>query len=210
MGQTAPLPSVPGLSPADIVANGAYVWEYIDAWVGPNVHRLMYAAADAPGMYWQLYYGSADVGYFFRVATNDGNTHVRWVITDTNGGIIESSDIKSCVYSSDYNFYYNGTSSGGANTIVNFGLSPYESNVDARTDLLNYVGGDPIEYRLTNCEAPGAPTRAYQGRVVTVNFEPSENFGFLSAADVYVTNNGVPIESTFSGNTLTFTMPAPA
>lgn len=66
----------------------------------------------------------------------------------------------------------------------------------------------PITYRLTNCTAPLAPTSAVVGSIVNVPISFQSGYGIVNPeSDIYVTNNGVIVPSTYSNNTLTFTMP---
>lgn len=67
-----------------------------------------------------------------------------------------------------------------------------------------------ITYRDTNCTHSG-PTEAIIGDTVTVNYTFPEGYGIVNpSSDVYVTNNGVLIPSTYANGTLTFTMPDPS
>lgn len=67
-----------------------------------------------------------------------------------------------------------------------------------------------ISYRLTNCSAPDAPQSANIGDTVNVNFTFPEGFGIVNSSDVYVTNNGVVVPSSYANGRLTFTMPDPS
>lgn len=67
----------------------------------------------------------------------------------------------------------------------------------------------PITYRLTNCTAPDAPTEAAVGDSVSVSFVYTEGYGITDNTNVYVTNNGVIVPSTYSDGVLTFEMPDP-
>ena len=86
-------------------------------------------------------------------------------------------------------------------------LSYYNNDSEAIAALANSFVSSSITYRLSNCTAPSAPQSASSGDTVTVNLVPDTGFVFVAASDVYVTNNGVVVASTLSGNTLTFTMP---
>lgn len=69
----------------------------------------------------------------------------------------------------------------------------------------------PITYRLTNCTAPSAPTEAVVGDTVTVPLSFNSGYGIVNpSSDIYVTNNGVLVPSSYSDNILTFTMPDPS
>lgn len=66
----------------------------------------------------------------------------------------------------------------------------------------------PITYRLTNCTAPSAPIEAVTGDTVTVPLQFTDGYGIVNpSSDVYVTNNGVIVPSSYTNGTLTFTMP---
>lgn len=102
-------------------------------------------------------------------------------------------------------------------------IQTYEENiyllpsyVDAYTsyeDLYNALSElafEPINYRLTNCTAPQAPTEAAIGSTVTVPLVFPPNYGVVNTSNAYVTNNGVVIPSSYSNGVLTFTMPDPS
>lgn len=67
----------------------------------------------------------------------------------------------------------------------------------------------PITYRLTNCTAPDAPSEAVVGDTVSVPFVFPDGYGIVNNENVYVTNNGVIVPSTYSDGVLTFEMPDP-
>lgn len=68
----------------------------------------------------------------------------------------------------------------------------------------------PITYRLTNATAPDAPTEAEIGDTVTVDLEFPEGYGIVNPqTDIYVTCNGVTVQSSYSAGRLVFTMPDP-
>lgn len=69
----------------------------------------------------------------------------------------------------------------------------------------------PITYRLTNCSIDSAPTKAAVGDTVTVQLSFTSGYGIVNpSSDVYVTNNGVLVPSTYADGTLTFIMPDPS
>lgn len=68
----------------------------------------------------------------------------------------------------------------------------------------------PITYRPTNCSFPNAPTEAAVGDEVVVPVTFPDGYGIVNNSDIYVTNNGVIIPSTYSNGQLTFTMPDPS
>lgn len=67
----------------------------------------------------------------------------------------------------------------------------------------------PITYRLTNCSAPDAPVEAAVGDTVSVPFVFPDGYGIVNSENVYVTNNGVVVPSTYSDGVLNFEMPDP-
>lgn len=96
-----------------------------------------------------------------------------------------------------------------SNSIITSG---YPTIRDAFADM-DFVSryGIPITYRLSNCTAISAPTQAYVGEIVRVPIDFPAGYGIVNpTTDVYVTNNGVTIPSTYSGGALTFTMPDPS
>lgn len=67
-----------------------------------------------------------------------------------------------------------------------------------------------ITYRDTNCVSSG-PTEASVGDVVQVDYTFPDGYGIVNpSTDIYVTNNGVVVPSSYSNGTLTFTMPDPS
>lgn len=99
-------------------------------------------------------------------------------------------------------------SSGEYNSYNNLYIDAYSTKEDLLRDLYRIY---PITYRLTNCTAPSAPTKATVGDTVTVPFQFTSGYGIVNpASDVYVTNNGVIVPSQYSNGVLTFTMPDPS
>lgn len=68
----------------------------------------------------------------------------------------------------------------------------------------------PITYRPTNCSFLGAPTEAAIGDIVVVPVSFPDGYGLVNESNIYVTNNGVVIPSSYSNGQLTFTMPDPS
>ena len=103
------------------------------------------------------------------------------------------------------------TAQGTASEELVWALDPYETEAEA-LDAINEAVGRyyPITYRLTNCEAPYAPAEALVGDTVEVPFTFQEGYGVVNNDNVYVTNNGVIIPSTYANGVLTFTMPDPS
>lgn len=93
----------------------------------------------------------------------------------------------------------------------NFPFELETTNYATVNDFVSVVyAAYPITYRLTNCTAPSAPSEALVGDTVTVPLVFSEGYGISNTENVYVTNNGVLVPSTYSNGTLTFTMPDPS
>ncbi len=91
------------------------------------------------------------------------------------------------------------------NDLIEFYLDPYNSLEDA---IAAIADTSIITYRLVNCTAPSAPQSAISGSTVNVNLQFPEGFGIINPEnDVYVTNNGTRIPSTYNNGLLTFTMP---
>lgn len=95
-------------------------------------------------------------------------------------------------------------------TFISSNLDMYGSREEARI-ALGFYDAYPITYRLTNCTAPTAPAEAAIGATVTVSFQFTTGYGIVNpSSDVYVTNNGVVIPSSYANGMLTFTMPDPS
>lgn len=91
------------------------------------------------------------------------------------------------------------------------GIQPYNSLkevLDAFDELFGIIY--PITYRPTNCSFPGAPVEALVGDTVIVPVSFPDGYGLANESNIYVTNNGVAIPSTYSNGQLTFTMPDPS
>ena len=65
----------------------------------------------------------------------------------------------------------------------------------------------PITYRPINCSFANAPTEAAVGDTVVVSVTFPDGYGLVNESNIYVTNNGVVIQSSYSNGQLTFTMP---
>lgn len=68
----------------------------------------------------------------------------------------------------------------------------------------------PITYRPINCSFPNAPTEALIGDTVVVPVSFPDGYGLVNESNIYVTNNGVIIPSTYINGQLMFTMPDPS
>lgn len=130
-----------------------------------------------------------------------------------------------CGTSVTNNYYFVGSTTlqAGINysAVPNNFLSPvgfqlgldkiYDNIEDALLAIKVYLGlAAPITYRVTNARHSG-PEYGTIGEVVNVSCSFPEGYGIVNpSTDVYVTNNGVLIPSTYSNGTLTFTMPDPS
>lgn len=83
-------------------------------------------------------------------------------------------------------------------------------NSDLSWVEFDFVNTYPITYRPTNCSFPNAPTEAAVGENVVVPVTFPDGYGLVNESNIYVTNNGVVISSTYSNGQLTFTMPDPS
>lgn len=124
-----------------------------------------------------------------------------------NSGKVEFSTHQSAYYLGYQVLLLNGTPAlfqGPDTSSIPSGTYIYDS-VDDVFAAPTY----PITYRLTNCTAPSAPDEAAVGDTVTVPFVFEDGYGIVNDANVFVTNNGVVIPSTYANGHLTFTMPDP-
>lgn len=116
-----------------------------------------------------------------------------------------------CPYSSRITF--TGNSSWGETPHFPGALNYYSTEADAVDAIVSVVGPGPapintITYRLTNCTAPAAPEQAESGSLVTVHLTPDSGYAFINpSSDIYVTNNGVAVVSSYANGVLHFTMP---
>lgn len=83
------------------------------------------------------------------------------------------------------------------------------TSIEEAAEYIYNLGRYPITYRLTNCTAPNAPSEASIGDTVRVPLVFPEGYGIVNNANVYVTNNGAIVSSTYSDGVLTFEMPDP-
>lgn len=114
-------------------------------------------------------------------------------------------DLASTVYSPGIIFpNYIGFSAEG---VLNAGLSIFD-NINQIKAAFGIAF--PITYRPTNCSFPNAPTEAAVGDTVIVPVTFPDGYGLVNESNIYVTNNGVAVPSTYSNGQLTFTMPDPS
>lgn len=99
------------------------------------------------------------------------------------------------------------------NTLVsdNYYTNTSLDGYSTREELLSAIAlyrGKAITYRLTNCSIATAPSEAVTGETVNASFTFPEGYGIINtSSDIYVTNDGVVIPSTYVDGVLTFTMP---
>lgn len=106
------------------------------------------------------------------------------------------------------NFYYIGTSTGVLESL-GIPVPVYASYNSAISSLDTATLDYPITYRDTNATHSG-PVKAAIGDTVTVEYTFPDGYGIVNSSDIYVTNNGVLVPSTYANGTLTFTMPDPS
>ncbi len=135
-----------------------------------------------------------------------------------------STDSTGMTNTGSYNTYYNlqsilvngeyvgGTHLANPDASVN---TIYYNGIYADVPLISSIydviaPSYPITYRPTNCSFPNAPTEATVGNTVVVPVTFPAGYGLVNESNIYVTNNGVVIPSTYSNGQLTFTMPDPS
>lgn len=110
--------------------------------------------------------------------------------------VTASSMTASSVTSSPYTLtgYYTDSYSTCEDMISAIGVEPIGEN-------------EPITYRLTNCTTTGPDSAPPRSRVsIPLTFPTGYNI-IDPLSDVYVTNNGVIIPSSYTNGTINFTMP---
>lgn len=110
-------------------------------------------------------------------------------------------------YREDLGVYYFYAIERNKNLDPSYYIEGFETNGDMVNAFLNTTKY-PITYRLTNASIDSAPTEAAAGEIVNASFTFPEGYGIVNtSSDIYVTNNGVLIPSTYVNGVLTFTMP---
>lgn len=180
-----------------VLANGLLI-------AGNGTSNGILCGSNVDGTLSAWYHNSdGDSGRYYFVAINRTSNWIR-----SSGSI---SDISSASYrtaSWGYNnlantFIYGSNASLGYSAILDF----YPNKAEAERALGINI---PITYRPTNCSFPGAPTEAAVGDTVVVPVAFPDGYGLVNESNIYVTNNGVVIPSTYSNGQLTFTMPNPS
>ena len=95
-----------------------------------------------------------------------------------------------------------------SNALYNQQLPVVADLYSTREEAIRALGAYyPITYRATNATYDG-PSEAVVGSEVSVRCSFPEGYGIVNSSDIYVTNNGVLIPSTYVNGTLTFIMPS--
>lgn len=132
------------------------------------------------------------------------NSYYSSIYGTTNAVSINLSNL------SDNNWYYNNFNTSVATCSTNNTIY-----VQRYTNLQEFLNSSvtvlyPITYRDTNATHSG-PDSASPGDVVSVDYTFADGYGIVNpSTDIYVTNNGVIVPSSYSNGTLTFTMPDPS
>lgn len=131
------------------------------------------------------------------------NSNESYAIANSTTGDLNNSGNRSANWSDYYIGACYGSNYIPSNWAQNVDL--YSTQEEAETALGINI---PITYRLTNCTAPSAPQYATTGDTVTIDFTFPSGYSIVNPnSDVYVTNNGVIVPSTYSNGVLTFVMP---
>lgn len=125
----------------------------------------------------------------------------------SNGFIVNTFDSVNSVYYTTIGFYFGN--SGDGSVIGDNMLRLFPTLQELLVAFGHYSMTYSITYRDTNATHSG-PAEAAVGDNVTVNYTFPDGYGIVNSSDIYVTNNGVLIPSTYADGTLTFTMPDPS
>lgn len=181
----------------NVVTSGLYVCLFLDHY--SNDTWRLYAAANSPNVKVAYYLQSNRLGS----------------VRKSNPGIINANCVNAV--STTWHAYRGYQVASEWDTSVATYWEVRETNLDffdSREAALAALGIEtkyPITYHLTNCDASSAPVEAAVGDIVTVPFQFPSGYGIVNpSSDIYVTNNGVIIPSTYANGTLTFTMPDPS
>lgn len=181
-----------------IISNGIKLIEKgIRRFSGTPYYCDVYAAAKIGNVYkCDLYYSNNEYGIWYAGEVG----YVSELIlerTDYNGKIISCYTTQPGYLVSPHVFETNEMQ----------GIDYFSNQIDARNALMGLY---PITYRPTNCSFPNAPTEAIVDETVVVPVSFPDGYGLVNESNIYVTNNGVVIPSTYSNGQLTFTMPDPS
>lgn len=210
MGQVFQIPRIADTSWSSIMENG--VKTFTDTGSGDFGER--YDANDyTDGMLCAIYKGSwyGNERYFMlHAAPVNGST---WGYAERLHGGRRWLD--GTTYLVDGMYFYYENAGGEAEYYLSQAtpaFEPFDTYADALYAITHYrpIVSYPITYRPTNCSFPGAPTEAVVGDTVVVPVTFPDGYGLVNESNIYVTNNGVVIPSTYSNGQLTFTMPDPS
>lgn len=192
-------------TPADIVTSGV---KFMISHYGGNLFEYFAVATSA--------------NIKVAVALQSNTTREVYGGKNANGSIVRVSSLKNNIpsssvftytlsnYDATRDLYYYISISGSDNQPIDGSPYPSESAaLDAIAESSQPVTY-PITYRPTNCSFPNAPTEAAVGENVVVPVTFPDGYGLANESNIYVTNNGVVIPSTYSNGQLTFTMPDPS
>ncbi len=177
-------------------ANGFLGYTYVYSAIPMTVNGYMLGAQH------NCYFGSYSNRRVIVAPVNDKAAYI--TSTDALGNYV-AGYVGVNTYHNGY-YYYENTFEG-----YHSNIESYNSLAELLADADLLLGNYDITYRLTNCTAPDAPTRATVGATVNVDFSFPTGYGIVNpSTDVYVTNNGVVVPSTYANGILTFTMPNPS
>ena len=189
----------------DVVTYGYYLMEYNED-TPPYPHKQIYVAFRTPNVAVTVFNDfSVGVDDARMLAACDTSFSYSYVVLRDNaldqysGGTIQVDNLSIGRPSS----VIIGASHHVQNQVV------YMDAYPTRQEAINALNtNQPITYRLTNCTAPGAPSEAAHGSSVSVVLTPNSGYSFINpSSDIYVTNNGVAVVSSYANGVLHFTMP---
>lgn len=196
--------TLPVVTDSTLTTNGLYAF---DRAPGGKV----YVGANIPNVKFAFDFRSADIRA--RVFSASENAYTFYWYWGSSQGIIDKFSaygMRSGVYALSL-----GTGAGYANNpqldyyqyVDDEGVAPLP--IAALVQEFGHFTY-PITYRLTNATSNG-PSEAAVGDTVNVGLSFPEGYGIVNpSSDVYVTNNGVIVPSSYVNGTLTFTMPDPS
>ena len=186
---------VNGLFVASYISNGRIINVYLATGSSVTAYLAGYGGGGALSIYTAIpSSGNPQFGRFFYDATNQ-----TWADTGiyalTGGQLIHTTVIVN-------------TSNPPYSSNFTWNIRPYDTQQEADDAVMRGETGAPINYNLRNCSAPGAPERADPGAQGSITLTANSGFEFLDpASDIYVTNNGVAVVSSYANGVLHFTMP---
>lgn len=200
-------------NPLDIIARGYNLSYYnesgstrVDNYYSSNASKVLFCWLKSPTSSSEVYpnYSGLTVGL--------SNSQIIYSAS-SDGWYSETSLPNEYTYHGVVFHYSNPRwEPNGRNLYLNVGDTYVFNNIDeAKPYIYNDIESKyPITYRPINCSFPSAPTEAMVGDTVVVSVVFSDGYGLVDESNIYVTNNGVVIPSTYSNGQLTFTMPDPS